>query len=358
MIGFMGTFISPLTISLIAAAVIAQGLGYCVYLAPEATAPITDAFTVVTSVEDVADLLAATQISAQAAADLTAMFGQNPAPARVYIATYDDPETVDDAMDIAVASEEPIGLIAIESRATADIAAICGWLAASQYRLWRYKAHLQTDDADILTSGFPVALASTEIPAVTLHWHSSDAASQGPAAAGLFSAWPLVDRPAGLHVYLRGIPAPTITNAQRVFAKSNNAVVLQILGAGASSQTLIMDQTKQASGDGMSGVYTLSYTLIRALASLESMIDRKASIPELLRADLSGAIEVAGYLVRGVDPLATVGHYVPGEIGGEAAPKGYTVGAVPSGDLIRGSVYCLLGQEAAGVPLSITGEVV
>ena len=357
MIGFMGTYISPLTISLIAAAIIAQGLGSMVYLAPEGTVEIDDAFTVVTTPEEVADLLAATQISAQAAADLTSALGQNPAPAQIFIATYDAPETVDDAMDIAVATGQPIGFIALESRATADLTAIAGWLAASQWRLWRYKAHLQTDEADILTSGKPSALAALEIPAVTLHWNA-DAATQAAAAAGLFSAWPLVERPAGLHVYLLGVAAPTITSAQRVFAKANDAVVLQILAAGASSQRLIMDQTNQYSGDGLSGVYSLAYTLIRNIASLESMVDRLASVPELLRADLQGAAKVRGYLVQGTAPLASAGHYVPGQINGEDAPDGYRVDAVPSGNTIRASVYCLLGQEATAVPLSITGEVV
>lgn len=358
MIGFMGTFV-PLAITLVAAQVIAAGLGPAVYLAIESTVPISGEITAVTGPNDVADLLDATQISAQAAADLNAMFAQTFSPPVVYVATYDgSTEDPADALDRFEASQTVFGFTTPETRADAGLVAIAGWIAATPWRQWSVKAHLQTDEAGILTSGKPAGLAALEIPAVTLHWHSADAQPQAAAAAGLYSAYPMVERPTGLHFALRGITLPTVTNAQRVFARSNHAVVLQVLGAGVSSQTLQMDQTLQYSGDSMSAVYSLSYTLIRSVAALQQLVVRKSTAGEVLFATQVGAGEVRAALLAPLSALATAGYYVPGLIAGEPAPDGYSLDVTPSGSELRAAVVARLGQEATAIPFSLTGEVV
>jgi hypothetical protein len=360
---FLDNFIS-LTVSLALATPIPQGLGPMVYVAIEDSSAISGGITTVSSTEDVATLLAATEISAQAAADLDAAFAQNSPPSTIFVATYDgstgDPE---DALDAMVAAGNFFGVIAQESRVDADNANLGAWVNANSDRRWRRVLVCQSSNADLVTSGKPAALSDCAFETCLMCAHDDDTEPAAAGLAGVLAGHRMTLRPLPLHTQVRGVALPGYTSAQRVFAKANDACVLIAAGTGASASILLNEQTRTYGGFEAAAIFSLVYLANREIAALGDMVANKAQRSEILRADAAGAIEVAAVLDTAPAAMAATSpsHFTPGSVGtppnDEALPDGYSVTVSPSGTELLAQIITRFGPEATGIGLDLDGIV-
>jgi hypothetical protein len=358
---FIGSFIG-LQVSLIPATVAASGLGAPLYVAIESTTPISGDITSVANATDVATLLAATQISAQAATDLTAMFAQDDAPALVYVATYDagSAETPDDALDRAEAAELDFGPIAQESRSDTNNELLGAWVAASAWRLWSHPLVLQSATAGLIASGKPAGLADCEISACFMHYHGTSGQPQAAAHCGEIGGFAFAQSPMAIQKRILGVTLPSLTSAQRAFAIANDVCTLNAIGAGASASQRIIQQTRTYSGDSGTSVLTLMYVVRRCVAALQSVVQRHAISGVPLFATAIGSGEVRSAVATVLAELAGTEppHFTSGTASdGEALPDGWRVETTVLGSEITATVTLLLGQEATRINLSLTGEV-
>lgn len=350
-----------LNASTVSAAIAAQGLGTPTYIAIESTAPIAGDITTVSSASDVAALETATQISATAAADLTAAFSQNQSPTTIVVAAYDSAtEDPTDALDRLEAGEYDFGIIAQESRSDTDNSLVGAWLAASQFRKWMYPFSAMSANADLITSGKPAALSDCEIDQCAMHYHSTASASQAAAFMGFFGGYGLINKPIGMRLKIAGVDLPNISNAEATAALANNVCILKPLGKGASASTKIIDNTRAYSGFGWSGVATMQYTIRRLLAASQALIANHAETGEPLFANTAGVGEVRGTLTPVLDELSGVGHYTPGTSGTAPnvviLPNGYKLDVTAASGIITASTKLLLGQEMITLNLNVIGE--
>lgn len=358
---FIGSFIS-LTVSLIPAAVTATGLGAPLYVAIESSTPISGDLTSVSSASDVAVLLAATKISAQAAADLTAMFAQDTPPDLVYVATYDTGSAEDptDALDRAEAAETDFGPIAQESRSNTNNELVAAWVAASVWRLWAHPVVLQSSESGLITSGKPSGLNDCEISACFLHYHGTDAQPQAAAHAGIIGGFALASSPLAIQKRILTVTLPSLTSAQRAYAVANDVCTLAPLGMGASASQRLIQQTRTYSGDSGTSVLTMMYTVRRLVAALQAVVERHAISGKPLYATAIGAGEVRSACAGVLASLAATDppHFTSGTASdGDALPDGWRVETSITGSEITATVTLLLGQEATQINLSLTGEV-
>ena len=358
---FISRFIT-LNVGLIPAAIVSQGLGPPAYLCIEDAAALTGEIELVTSAADVAALLTATKISAQAAADLTVEFSQSFAPAYIIVASYDtgSAETPDDALDRLEAASYDFTPISQESRANTDNAAVGTWIAASQERTWSKLFCAMSVEAELITSGKPSALAACEIDACAMHYHSATAEEQASAHAGMIGGFPLISGPMAMNVLIGGVTIPTLTNAEAVFAYANNVSILKPVGLGASASQRILDQTRSYSGTGWSGVLTLQYTVRRLVAAIQALKLKFAILATPLYANAAGSGEVRGALNPILVELFEAGHYSPGIYGTPPNevpyPKGFGLSVSASGTVLAATVTLLIGQEAITLTLTVIGE--
>jgi len=112
------------------------------------------------SATDVSDALTATYISSVTAQGLTDAFSQSPKPKKIIVGYVDTAgaESYADGLDAVIAAGANFYVVTIDSRADADILAVSARLEALGFRF----LVLQSDDADWLTSGYPVAMAAIE----------------------------------------------------------------------------------------------------------------------------------------------------------------------------------------------------
>jgi len=355
---FIDSFIS-LSVTLTSPAPIQTGLGPPLYIAIEAATPISGDITTVSSAAGVATLLAATQISAQAAADLTAAFSQSAAPASIWIATYDSStEDPTDAIDRMEAAENSYGPIGQESRSNTNNALIGTWLAADVLRRWSHPACLQSSEAGLLTSGKPAGLASCEQDGVAMHYHSADAQPQAAAHMGLIGGFPLASGPMALRARIAGVTLPAATTAERAFALANDACLLNAEARGASASQRLIDQTKSYGDSSWTSAITVMYAVQRMQAALQAVVSRHAALATPLYATPDGAAECTAAVTEQLAALAAVGHFTPGVTGNVAFPDGYRVVASVTGTTITLTVTLRLGQEATSIALSVVGEVI
>lgn len=357
---FIGSFIS-LSVSLIPATVASSGLGAPLYVCIEAATPISGDLTSVASATDVATLLAATKISAQAAADLTAMFAQDDTPDLVYVANYNSStEDPADALDRAELAETDFGPIAQESRSDTNNELIGAWLSASVWRLWSHPFCAQSSLAGLIASGKPAALADCEISACFMHYHGTDAQPQAAAHAGVIGGFAFADSPMAIQKRLLTITLPSLTSAQRAFAIANDVCTLNALGAGASASQRLIQQTRSYSGDSGTSVLTLMYVVRRLVAALQSVVERHAISGVPLFATAIGEGEVRSAIAPILAELAGTEppHFTSGTTSdGDALPDGWRVETSVLGSEITATVTLLLGQEATAINLSLIGEV-
>lgn len=361
---FLSNFIN-LAVSLAVATPTPQGLRALAYLCIEDSSPISGDITSVSSVTDVTTLVDANQISAQAAADLTAALGQNSSPPLIYVATYDTgtAETPDDALDRLEAAETPFGPIAQESRTDADNSSVGTWVNATDDRRWRHFAVLQTSSADIVTSGKPAGLSTCESESCLMVAHDTDAEPGAAALAGVMSGHRMTVGPLPLHTQVRGVALTSYTSAQKAFAKANDACVILAAGTGASASTLLMDQTETYGGYQAAAIFSLVYLVLRIDATLGDFVVNKAKRSEILRADAAGANEIKGVLTGPLAAMAATSpsHFTPGSVGtppnDEALPDGYSVAVSPSGTELLAQIIARFGPEATAIAVDLDGIV-
>lgn len=362
MVNYIDNFIS-LSVSLLIAAEVAQGLGPMAYIAIEDSVAISGGITSVSSPDDVATLLTATQISAQAAADLNAALAQNAPPDTIWIATYDSVgEDPTDALQALVDAAQAFGVIAQESRTDTDNSLIGAWLNASVDRRWRKIAVLQSATAGLITSGKPATLSDCEVESVLVVYHNTDAQPAAAGLAGSLAGHKMTQRPLPLKVVVRGVDLPTITQAELTFAKANDVCVLLPAGAGASAIQRLIDQTRTYGGSEAAAVFSIIYSINRMVAELFAMTVNKATRNEILRADPSGASEVRVTVDSPLASMAAVGHFLPGQSGNppneEQLPEGYRVRVTPIGTELNADVLQRYGPEATRINLGVTGVIV
>jgi hypothetical protein len=352
-----------IVVNLIAPPVVQQGLGPALYVAYEGATPISGDLTSVSSAEDIATLLAATQITAQAATDLGAAI-QNGAPI-VYVATYDhdagSPETPDDALDRANAAID-FCLIAQESRSNADNETVGTWLNASSLRRWTHIACLQSGEAGLLTSGRPSALEDCELPTVQIEYHGTATEPQAAAVLGRMAAQALTVSPLARRLRILGVALTTITSSQLAFAKANGAGVLLPVGDGSAASDRQIDQTLMYDGSQGAPVYSIVYSVRRMLSEVKALLSARGISGVPIRADRTGAASVDTALNAALAPMARVGHFLPGRAGtapnDRALPNGYDVVTTPSGTELLSRVTQLYGPEATAIAITDDGIVV
>ncbi len=358
---FIDRFIN-LNVGLIPAAIVSQGLGAPAYLCIESTVAISGGITTVSSATDVAALLTATNISAQAAADLTAAFAQDRSPALIHVASYDTgtAETPDDALDRLVAAETDFGPFAQESRTNTDNEACGTWLAADQFRKWAHPFIAMSAEAELITSGKPAALAACEIDSTAMHYHSTGTVTQAAAHLGQIGGYSFIAGPMAYRVRIQGVALPAVTSAEKTLALANDVAILKPLGLGSSASERILDQTRAYSGNGWTGVLTLMYTVRRCLAALQAVVQSHTLSAIPLFANSVGAGEVRASLSAILSELWLAGHYQAGTSGVApnevSLPKGWALSVTTAGTVITATITVLLGQEAVTLNLTVIGE--
>lgn len=358
---FIGSFIN-LNVGLVPAAVVSQGLGPPAYLCIEGAAAISGGITTVSSASDVAALLTATNISAQAAVDLTDAFAQDRSPSYITVATYDTGTAEDpsDALGRLEAAETDFGPFAQESRTNADNSTCAAWVAASQERRWSHMFIAMSAEAELITSGKPAALADCEIDSVAMHYHSTGTETQAAAQLGQIGGFPLIAGPMAFRVRVQGVALPSVTSAEKVLALANDVAILKPLGLGSSASERILDQTRAYSGNGWTGILTLMYTTRRCIAALQSVVQSHTLSAVPLFANTVGAGEVRQALTDVLSSLWLAGHYQSGTSGTApntvALPKGFRLVVTTAGTVITAAITVLIGQEAVTLNLTIIGE--
>lgn len=352
--------------SLTAAAVARLGLRAPLYIAQETATPISNDLTSVASATDVADLLAASQISAQAAEDLAAYFLQARPPSIVYVATYDhdagSPETPDDALDRAEVAGTVFGVISQESRLDADLEAVANWCLARPYR---YAAVLQSDDAGLLTSGKPAGLADCELPYVWV-CYSADGEPTATGFAGVLGGANLATQGTKLTAklamasYVQGAALPVITNAQRAFALANDVSLLQQAGAGVLSGATKRIQAQKLTYGGASGTSVVShlYLIDNVEAAMAAAVDASATLGEPILTDTGGLGRVKQYVDAALDVMFRAGHFRVGtDANGVPLASGFRSVVTATGSVISVAVTVLYALEATANNVTINGEV-
>lgn len=348
---------------LIPAPTIAAGLGPAVYLATEAASTISGGVTSVSGVDDVATLLAGTQITAQAAADLNAMFGQSRVPATIWIATYDDAtEDPSDAMDVFVASGNvDRGVITTEARADADLDALGTWHGTGNRR-FSWALVVQSGNSDLITSGQPAAIDGLQNLGTRVLYHNTAAQPLGPAVAGHLSAYPLINGPVAGEIQVLGVNLPSLTSAELTFLKANYGATLLPLDAGASASQRIVRGVSGYDGSSWTASVSLLYTIGRCSDAIKDLYERRAIQSDPLKANAAGVAQVEGVLGAVLDSLFEVGHFDAGASGTPPnqvfLPKGYNISTTISGDDLLVYITVRIGQEVDTITLDTTGEVV
>ena len=361
MISWIASYLT-ISVAYIPAVEAVTGLGDPLYI------PISDAdggpelspaTTAVTSVADVQALLTGTQISAQAAEDLTAMLSQSPAPSRIYLSSYDvdASEDVQDALDAAVAADFDFGLIAIESRVSAVNSLVGAWLA-TEGRTVRHGAVLQSAATGLLTSGAPAELADCEVESVIVAFHDDDTEPLAAALCAKLSAFDMSRGPMALQQNLRGVALPTITGPQLAFLTDNNATTLLQRDRGATATARDTLGTLTYGGLGWTGVASTIY-MTRLIRAAIVALAASHTIPGTpLLSTVVGRNEVRAAINAALAPAAAVGHTTPGRAGAPGQeldyPSGYGIEVRSVGSQIIAPTTLLVGAEARSVNIPIT----
>lgn len=357
---FMRTAV-PISVVLLPPVVVSAGLGAFCLLAIEDSVQISGEYTSYSSVEAIAAALTATELSAAAAADLTAALSQTNSPGTVWVATYDSAtEDPTDAADRIIAAGVDVGVFSLESRTNTNIGLLGTWLASGDRR-WRYVADCQSAEATLLTGSPSSALDAYQVSSAHLHY-AADAQPQAAAHGGRIAGANLAAKPLPSRLQLLTVALPTVTEAQQVFAEANNVDLLYALDKGASASERLTFGRTNYDGTSFKAVVTTIYTVRRCVAALQAMVIRAAINGDAIAADASGAALVTAVLNEPLSALAAVGHYSPGTSGSGASavdlPDGYSVSVAVVDDDLVASIVIRLAREVHEFQLNVTGEVI
>lgn len=339
-----------LTVSLmlLAAAQVTPGLGELVVLAPEAANPIAGGIAVYSSAEAIDTALDGALITAQTAADLTVALSQNYRASSVYVSTYDDAtEDPTDALDAILASGVDVGVVVPVSRTTAHLAALGTWLASGDRRT-RYLIVGQSSDASLATATPDAAFAPAQASPFDCHYND-DTASQAAALAGLVAGFDLSAGPIAGRVELKGVPLPSLTEAQQAFLTANNVRVLHALDKGASAKR-ILHERDNFGGEPFSAVITGLYAARQVRAAMKAMLVQNATLATPTRTDFRGQDAFEVVLRKPLNAMSAANHFTPVE----GAPDGFSVDVTASGDALTGAVVLHVPTEAGTFAVPIT----
>lgn len=346
--------------TLIPAPVVSSGIGQMVVLGPDGASPISGQIASYTTAAEIAAALAATNIDAQTAADLTAALAQDLRLARVYVATYSGAETIDDAMDRAVAYPIDVGCWAVVSRVSTVIETAAGWVTADTNRRGRYLLGVQTDDSDVLAGSPPATLDACEIGECAL-FYAADADSTMAAWCGRVTAFPLVNgRSAAVNCRIQGEPVAVVTQAQLLtLTDDSNALALvqrSQLGTGASER--VVAGVNSYGGTGLSPMLTLIYLGRRLREAVIAGMTPYQIRGQALRADTSGEAVVDGWLSAVLGELSPL--FTPGSITEDGVdiglPDGYRLTTVAASGAIVATITVLVGREARSLSIGVEAQ--
>lgn len=368
MVTYMSTKLA-LSVALLPAVVASTGLGAVAVLAPKGETPISGGYQEVASAAAAATLLADTKITADGNKQLQAVFAQDYAPTKVYVATYDPgaetPETPATAAGVLETAGVDVGILVPASVTDSELDALGTWLAAdgpAGPRRWRYIVVAESKNSSLIASGAkPSAIDGLESPAVRLLYGASDQGIAG-AYAGRLQGRGMVRGPTAAEVRVLGVALPGLTDAQIGYVREHDVGVLlqHDLGAGATER--VIRGTHSYDGTAFTAVCSTHFAVRRMTAALKAMLMRHAISGAPLLATAVGVAEVTAELSGVLAELAGQGHFVPGVAGTApneiVLPDGYAVSAVVVGDDILATVILRLGQEVDQIQLSVTGQIV
>ena len=283
------------------------------YIATDATLDGTNVVTY-SSVAEVAAALAATQISAQAAADLTDMMSQTRNRiSRVKVATWDlagGIDTLADALDDAIAEDSDFFYITCEVRAPANLIVLMADVETKAASGNKFLLVMQDNDADWLTAGLPAAWATAAGKEWSAHiYHDIDTE---PAAACWLANRASFDPdeespPWNAPVYNVAALTTGVTQAQKAFIRSNESNVGLPFG---TAYTFYVDPGQNCNGRSVSQLVTNAWYEVRIREALADLIAGLSDEGQKLEVSVTGQQQVLGALNGVFGRGVKAGHFV------------------------------------------------
>lgn len=348
-----------INIALLPAVVVTSGLGAICVLTPAGATPISGGFTSVTSLADVATLLADTKITASGAAQLNACFGQHYDAGTVYVATYDD-STGDpaDAADIVEAQSVDIGYLVPSAVVDADLAALGAWLSADSARTWRYAVIAESRNAALLTASFPSALEDCQVDSFTLIYGASTVGTAGKYAANLCGRG--LVRPQGSEIQLKSADLPGETAAELEYVLLNDCMALRAMDNGNAVGERMIRGIKNASGNDAKVVWSLMYMRKLLAAAFKAYFLSKGITGDPMSKGAVGQAEATAVAGGPLASMAANGHFEPGSAG--TAPnvvtlsQGWQCTAAVVGENVVLTVLVLVAGQVNRYTINVTAQ--
>lgn len=348
----MSTFLATkltVNVSLTAPAIVSAGIGALAVLAPRGAVPLSGDLTTVSSAADVAALLAATNITADGAAQLTAAFAQGISPGVVYVATY--AADIDDAADVIEAAGVPVGVLVPAVASDAALHLLGDWRGTGT-RAGRYVVVSESRNADLLTSGKPAALDGCEQSGWRMLYGASALGSAG-AYGGRVASINLATGKLNPELRLLGINAFDGTSAQGTFARANDAGTLLNLDVGTGASQRIVRGVTGYDGVDFGASVGIVYVAKRCESALAALFLALAQSGRPLDTSVKGRALLDG-TVRGVlESLAAV-WFEPRE----DLPLGYSTAISITGADYTVDVTVAIAGVADNITINLNGEVV
>ena len=346
-------------ISVTTTPVVAAGLGLTGFLVPAGTTPIAGGYTSYSTPEDVAAALAADELTAQGAADITMAMSQADPASSIYVATYDDAsETPDDALDTFVAAGIDVGVIGSTGRDLADIAALGTWAASGSTRKWDYLIVAQSADASLRTGTPSATLDPFQVSSCHLISGAADEEPMG-ALVGAVGGASLAIGPISSRLVPLAANPEDVSTAERDFIEANNCNVLLPQDVNSTASQFL--GRKQYDGTSFKAVTTLMYLKRVCVAAIQQLTNEYGIKLKPIPKDARGVALFQSVVDGAIAPLAAVDHFSPGNYGsGNAAvdlPDGYRVLGSVEGDNLVCRVQCLISGEPFALEFNVEAQV-
>jgi len=279
------------------------------YIASAATL----ATTVVTysSVAEVAAALAAAEISAQAAADLTDMLSQTRNRlARVKVADFSAPSTLVQTFDAAIAYDSDFFYVTCEARTPADLILLMADIETKAGNGNKFFLVMQDNDADWLTAGLPAAWATAAGKEWSAHiYHDTDTE---PAAACWLANRASFDPdeespPWNAPVYNVAALTTGVTQTQKAFIRSNESNVGLPFG---TAFDFYVDPGQNCNGRSCSQLVTNAWYEVRIREALADLIASLSDEGQKLEVSITGQQQVLAALNAVFGRGVKAGHFV------------------------------------------------
>ena len=280
------------------------------YIATDATLDGTNVVTY-SSVAEVAAALAAAEISAQAAADLTDMLSQTRNRlARVKVADFSAPSTLVQTFDAAIAYDSDFFYITCECRAPANLIVLMADVETKAASGNKFLLVMQDNDADWLTAGLPAAWATAAGKEWSAHiYHDIDTE---PAAACWLANRASFDPdeespPWNAPVYNVAALTTGVTQTQKAFIRSNESNVGLPFG---TAFDFYVDPGQNCNGRSCSQLVTNAWYEVRIREALADLIASLSDEGQKLEVSITGQQQVLAALNAVFGRGVKAGHFV------------------------------------------------